>query len=109
MFDAGCNRMLLVDKPVVTCKALSELKVLLAGASNDDPVVKEAQRFEGGVDASETKFKTTTVGIVPSVNSDPSLDRNPVGGEAKNHPVAVTIVTPTVAEPPRPPKPGGRR
>ena len=67
MFDAGCNRMLLVDKPVVTCEAVSKLKVLLAGASNDDPIVKEAQRFEGGVDASETKFKTTTVGIVPSV------------------------------------------
>ena len=59
MFDAGCNRMLLVDKPVVTCEAVSKLKVLLAGASNDDPIVKEAQRFEGGVDASETKFKTT--------------------------------------------------
>jgi len=59
MFDAGCNRMLLVDKPLVTCEAVSKLKVLLAGASNDDPIVKEAQRFEGGVDASETKFKTT--------------------------------------------------
>jgi hypothetical protein len=77
MFDAGCNRMLLVDKPRVTCEAMSKLKVLLAGASNDDPIVKEAQRFEGGVDASETKFKTTTVGIVSSVNSDPSLDSNP--------------------------------
>ena len=30
MFDAECNRMLLVDKPVVTCKAVSKLKVLLA-------------------------------------------------------------------------------
>jgi hypothetical protein len=109
MFDAGCNRMLLVDKLRVTCEAMSKLKVLLAGASNDDPIVKEAQRFEGGVDASETKFKTTTVGIVPSVNSDPSLDSNPVGGEAKNHPVAVTIVKPTVAEPTRPAKQGGRR
>ena len=87
MFDAGCNRMLLVDKPLVICEAMSKLKVLLAGASNDDPIVKEAQRFEGGVDASETKFKTTTVGIVPSVNSDPLLDSNPVGGEAKDHPV----------------------
>jgi hypothetical protein len=78
MFDAGCNMMLLVDKPLVTWEAVPKLKVLLAGASNDDPMVTEAQRFEGGVDASETKFKTTTVGIVPSVNSDPSLDSNPV-------------------------------
>jgi len=101
--------MCLVDTPIVVCEALWRLKVLLAGASNHDPTVKEAQRFEGGVDASETKFKTTTVGIVPSVNSDPSLDSNPVGGEAKNHPVAVTIVTPTVAEPTRPPKQGGMR
>jgi hypothetical protein len=109
MFDAGCNRMLLVDKPLVTCEALSRLKVLLAGASNDDPTVKEAQRFEGGVDASDTESKTTTVGIVPSVNSDPSLDSNPIGGETKDHPVPVTIVTATLAEPTRPPKQGGRR
>ena len=84
--------MLLVDKPLVTCEAVSRLKVLLAGASNDDPIVKEAQRFEGGVDASETKFKTTTIGIVPSVHSDPSLDSNPVGGEAKNHPVVSRLL-----------------
>ena len=101
--------MFLVDKPLVTCEALSRLKVLLAGASNDDPTVKEAQRFEGGVDASDTESKTTTVGIVPSVNSDPSLDSNPIGGETKDHPVTVTIVTATLAEPTRPPKQGGRR
>jgi hypothetical protein len=109
MFDAGCNTMFLEDKPLVTCGALSRLKVLLARASNDDPTVTEAQRFEGGVDASDTESKTTTVGIVPSVHSDPSLDSNPIGGEAKNHPVTGTIVTPTMAEPTRPPKQGGRR
>ena len=101
--------MLLVDKPLVTCEAVSKLKVLLAGASNDDPIVKEAQRFEGGVDASETKFKTTTVGIVPSVNSDPSLDSNPVGGEAKNHPVTVAIDATTLDEPMQPREQRGRR
>ena len=99
--------MFLVDRPLVTCEAL--LKVLLAGASNDDAIVKEAQRFEGGVDASDTESKTTTVGIVPSVNSDPLLGSNPVGGETKDHPFTVTLVTPTVAEPTRPPKQGGRR
>ena len=109
MFDVGCSRMFLVDKARVPWEALSRLKVLLAGASNDDPTVKEAQRFEGGVDATDTESETTTVGIVPSVNSDPLLDSNPVGGEAKDHPVTGTIVTPTLAEPTRPPKQGGRR
>jgi hypothetical protein len=32
MFDAGCSTMFLVDKPLVTCGALSRLKVLLARA-----------------------------------------------------------------------------
>ena len=61
IFDAGCNTMFLVDKPLVTCEAVSRLKLLLAGASSDDPMVKEAQRFEGGVDANDTESKTTTV------------------------------------------------
>ena len=109
MFDAGCNRMLLVDKPLVTCEAVSKLKVLLAGASNDDPIVKEAQRFEGGVDATDTKSKTIAIGIVPSVNSDPSVDSSPIGGEAKDHPVTVTTVAPALGKPTRPPKQGGMR
>lgn len=109
MFGSVCSTMCVVDRPTVVCEALRKLKVLLAGASNDDPIVKEAQRFEGGVDAGDTESKTTTVGIVPSVNSDSSLDSNPIGGEAKDHPVTVTIVTPTVAEPTRPRKQGGWR
>ena len=98
-----------MDKPLVTYEALLRLKVSLATASNDDLTVKEAQRFEGGVDASDTESKTTTAGIVPSVNSNPWLDSNPIGGETKDHPVAVPIVTATLAKPTRPPKQGDRR
>jgi hypothetical protein len=109
MFDSACSTMCLVDTPSVACEALWRLKVLLAGASNHDPTVKEAQRFEGGVDATDTESKTTAVGIVPSVNSDPSVDNSPIGGEAKDHPVTVTIVAPTLGEPTRHRETGGRR
>ena len=109
MFDSACSTMCLVDTPSVVCEALWRLKVLLAGASNHDPTMKEAQRFEGGVDATDTEPKTTAVGIVPSVNSGPSVDRSSIGGEAKDHPVIVAIVSPTLEEPTRSPEQGGRR
>jgi hypothetical protein len=109
MFGSACSTMCLVDTPIVVCEALWKLKELLAGASNHDPTVKEAQRFEGGVDATDTESKTIAVGIVPSINSDPSVDSSPIGGEAKDHPVTVTIVAPTLGEPTRPREQGGRR
>jgi hypothetical protein len=59
--------------PTVACEALRKLKVLLAGASNHDPIVKEAQRFEGGVDETDTEPETIAVRIVPTVNSHPSV------------------------------------
>jgi hypothetical protein len=49
MFGSVCSTMCVVDTPRVTCEALRKVKVLLAGASNHDPAVKEGQRFEGGV------------------------------------------------------------
>jgi hypothetical protein len=109
MFGSACSTMCLVDTPTVVYEALWKLKVLLAAASNHDPTVKEAQRIEGGVDATDTKSKTIAVGIVSSVNSDPSVDSSSIGGEAKDHPVTVTIVAPTLGEPTRPRKQGGRR
>jgi hypothetical protein len=109
MFDSACSTMCLVDPPAVVCEALRKLKVLLATASNHDPTVKEAQRIEGGVDATDTKSKTIAVGIVSSVNSDSSVDGSSIGGEAKDHPVTVTIVAPTLGEPTRPREQGGRR
>jgi len=108
MLDSACSTMCLIDAPIVGCESLRSLKVLLAGASNHDPAVKEAQRFEGGVDATETKSKTIAIGIVPSVNSDPSVDSSPIGGEAKDHPVTVTTVAPALGEPTRPREQGGR-
>ena len=109
MFGSVCSTMCVVDTPTVACEALRKLKVLLAGASTHDPTLKEAQCFEGGVDATDTESKTITVGIVPSINSDPSLGSNAIGGETKDDPVTVTIVRPTLAERTRPREQRGRR
>jgi hypothetical protein len=76
MFGPVCSTMCVVDTPTVTCGALRKLKVLLAGASNHDPTVKEAQRFEGGVDETDIESETIAVRIVPTVNSHPSVDNN---------------------------------
>ena len=109
MFGSVCSTMCLVDRPTVVCEALRKLKALLAGASNHDPTVKEAQRFEGGVDETDTESKTIAVGIVPTVNSHPSVDSSSVGGEAKNHPVTVAIDATTLDEPMQPREQRGRR
>lgn len=101
--------MCLVNRPLVVCEALRKLKVLLAGASTHDPTVKEAQRFEGGVDATDTESQTIAVGIVPTINSHPSVDRSSIGGEAKNHPVTIPIVATPLGEPTRPREQRGRR
>jgi hypothetical protein len=119
MFGSVCNTMCVVDTPTVACEALRKLKALLAGASNHDPTVKEAQRFEfwafkspctqGGVDETDTESKTIAVRIVSTVNSHPSVDSSSIGGEAKNHPVTVPIDATTLGEPTRPREQRGRR
>ena len=109
MFGSVCSTMGVVDTPRVACEALRKLKVLLAGASNHDPTVKEAQRFEGGVDETDTKSETIAVRIVPTVNSHPSVDSSSIGGKAKDHPVTVAIVETTSGEPRRPGEQRGRR
>ena len=53
MFGSICSTMCVVDPQAVACEALRKLKVLLAGAFNHDPTVKEAQRFEKGVDETD--------------------------------------------------------
>ena len=109
MFDSVCSTMCVVDTPTVECEALGKLKVLLSGASNHDPSVKEAQRFEGGVDETDTESETIAVGIVPTVNSHSSVDSSSIGSEAKNHPVTVTIIATPSGKPTRPREQRGRR
>jgi len=109
MFGSVCNTMCVVDTPTVACEALRKVKALLAGASNHDPTVKEAQRFEGGVDETDTESETIAVRIVPTVNSHPSVDSSSIGGEAKNHPVTGAIDATTLGEPTRPRGQRGRR
>jgi len=109
MFGSVCSTMCVVDMPTVACEALRKLKVLLSGASNHDPIVKEAQRFEGGVDETDTESETIAVGIVPTVNSHPSVDSSSIGSEAKNHPVTVTIIATPLGEPTRPRGQRGQR
>jgi len=109
MFDSVWSTVSLVDSPIVGWEALRSLKLLLAAASNDDPLVKEAQSFEGGTDATDTESKTTPIGAVPSTNSDSPVGNNAIGDEAKDDPVIVTIVPPALGESTRPPEEGGRR
>jgi hypothetical protein len=49
MFDSAWGKVYPVDAPTVGCEALRSLKVLLAAASNHDPMVKEAlcMRYNG--------------------------------------------------------------
>jgi hypothetical protein len=54
MFDTTCRTIAVVETPVVSCDALSDLQVLLARASSHDRTLKEAQCFEGGADARNT-------------------------------------------------------
>jgi len=109
MFGSVCSTMCVVETPRVACEALRKLKVLLAGASNHDPIVKEAQRFEGGVDETDTESETIAVGIVPTVNSHSSVDSSSMGREAKNHPVTVAIIATPSGKPTRPREQRGRR
>jgi hypothetical protein len=108
MFDSACGTVCPVDAPAVGYEALRSLKVLLTTASNHDPIVKEAQGFEGGTDANDTESKTISIRTVPSINSDPPMGSNTIGVEAKGDPVTVTIVPPALGESTRPPEQGGR-
>jgi hypothetical protein len=67
MFDSVCRTMPIADIPAVNCEALRRVKVLLS-ASSHDPIVKEAERFEGGADAKETEPTIDTDGTVSSDN-----------------------------------------
>jgi hypothetical protein len=78
MFDSACSTVCPVNVPAVGYEALRSLKVLLATASNHDPIVKEAQGFEGGTDANDTESKTISIRTVPSINSDPVVRKNQI-------------------------------
>lgn len=73
MFDSPWSRVCAVERPIVGWQALRNLKLLLASASNNDPVAKEAEGFEGGPDATDAESKTTSIGIVPSIHSDSAM------------------------------------
>ena len=98
MFDSAWSTVCVVDAPVVTCQALRNLKLLLAAASNPDPMVKDAQGFKGGADATDTEFETISIEAVPSNNSDSPVGNDAIRGEAKDDPVTVTIVPSALGE-----------
>jgi len=97
MFDSLWSTECLVEAPIVEWQALRSLKLLLA-ASNHDPMVKEAEGFKGGADATDTDFKTISIGAVPSNDSDSPVGNDAIGGEAKDDPVTVTIVSSALGE-----------
>ena len=109
MFDSTWSAARAVETPIVGWQALRNLKVLMARASNDDPIAKEAHGFEGGPDATDTESKTISTGTVPSIHSGSAMENNAIGLEAKNDPVAVTIVSPVLGKPTPPPEQGGRQ
>jgi hypothetical protein len=94
MFDSSWEHIRLRDTPAVGCEALRNLKRVLASAPSRDQIVKEAQRFEGGADATITKSKTISVGTVSTANQNANLARNGSGGEGKDDTVAVPIAPP---------------
>jgi len=102
MFDSAWSTVCLVEAPIVVCDALRNLKVLLASGSNHDPMVKDAQSFEGGTDATDTESTAISIGTVLSIHSDPPVDSNAIRGEAENDPVTVPIVPPALGESTRP-------
>jgi hypothetical protein len=99
MFDPAWSAVCILEKPIVGWQALRNLKVLLASASNNDQMVKEAHGFEGGPDATDAEPKTVSIGIVPSIHSDSSMDSDAFGLAAKHDSAAVTIISPALGKP----------
>jgi hypothetical protein len=95
MFDSACQAMSLADIPAVNSEALHDVKVLLS-ASSHDPVVKEAQLFEGGADAKKTRRKIDTDGTVSSDNENPHSDAPE--GATNDDPVDVAIAAPALGK-----------
>jgi hypothetical protein len=97
MFDSAWSTVCLIDSPIVGWEALRSLKLVLAAASSHDPVVKEAQGFEGGTDATDTESKTISIGTVPSINSDSPVGNNAIGVEAKGRSTNYCCIMPDFA------------
>jgi hypothetical protein len=109
MFDSPWSTACAVETPIVGWQALRNLKVLLASASNNDQMVKEAHGLEGGLDATDAESKTISIGTVPSVHSDSSMDNNATGLAAKNDSATVRIISPVFGKPMRPRERRGRQ
>jgi hypothetical protein len=97
MFDAVCRTMLPADVPAVNSEALWSLKTLLS-ASSHDPIVKEAERLEGGADAKETESKTDTDGTVSSDNENSHAGSNAPEGATNDDRLDVAIAAPALGE-----------
>jgi hypothetical protein len=95
MFDSTCEAMCLGEIPAVNCDALHEVKVLLSASSHDSSV-KEAQRYEGGADAKETRSKIDSDGTVSSDNEKRHVGSDAPEGATNVDPLDVTIAAPAL-------------
>jgi hypothetical protein len=109
MFDSGVEHGVRSGKAIVGWQALRNLKVLLASASNNDQMVKEAHGLEGGPDATDAEPKRVSIGTVPPIHSDSSMDSDAIGLAAKHNSAAVTIVSPVLRKPTRSREKRGRQ
>ena len=107
MFDSACHAMFLADIPAVNCDALRKVKILLSTSSHD-PIVKEAERLEGGADAKETESTIDTDGAVSSDNENAHVGSNAAEGAANDDRIDVAIAAPA-PEKDAQPKSGGQR
>jgi len=109
MFDSAWSTVYAVERPIVGWQALQNLKVLLVSASNNGQIVKEAHGFEGGPDATDAESKTISIGTVPSIHSDSSMDSNTIRLAENNDSAAVTIVSSLSRRPTSPRERRGRQ
>ena len=83
--------------------------MLLQNASRHDHIVKEAQRFKGGVDAKATESKIISTGIVSSTAKHTDVGDAEQRTAAEDDTVAVAVAAPILENPShRPSKRGGR-
>jgi len=105
MFDSACGNMFTAEMPAANCEALCKVKILLSTSSHG-PIVKEAERIEGGVHAKETESTTDTDGPVSSDNENPHVGNDAPEGATNDDPLDVAIAAPALGQSA---PPGGQR